>query len=61
MAMILITYREKNRRTGRMETRVSHGVCLNSGRDIITDNETIDTYIAHGAKMNQDIGEYVMA
>jgi hypothetical protein len=60
MAILLVTFTEKNPKTGRVETRVSHGVDLGTDRPVVTDNETIDVYERMGARFDKDMGEWVL-
>ncbi len=55
--IIVITTREKNPKTGRIETIVSHGVESGSLRNVVLPNETPESI---GAKFCPAIGEYVL-
>lgn len=59
MAMMLITMQERNARTGRMETIVSHGVDLDTDKTVITDSETIEVWKTRGAVFDTNMGEWV--
>jgi hypothetical protein len=60
MAILLVTFTETNPKTGRKETRVSHGVDLDTDRAVVTDNETIDVFERIGARFNEAMGEWVL-
>jgi hypothetical protein len=57
MTVIVITYREANPITGRMETLVSHGFDTDTGRNIIMPQDTPEKV---GAVFNKELGEYVL-
>lgn len=59
MALMLVTFRERNSRTGRMETLVSHGVDLDTDKTVITDSETIEVWKTRGAVFDHNMGEWV--
>jgi hypothetical protein len=55
--IMLITVREKNKRTGEEELVVSHGIDLETEKTIITSNEPPQFM---GAKFDHDMGEWVL-
>lgn len=55
--IIVITVREKNKTTGKLETIVSHGVDTVTMQNICLPNETP---AALGAKYDPEYGEYVL-
>lgn len=56
--IIVITIREKNKRTGQEELIVSHGINLHTGKTVILPCESPKQI---GAKFNIAIGEYVLS
>lgn len=56
--VVLITVREPNEDTGVMETIVSHGVHLASGRNVILPNEDPRAF---GARFDREMGEFVLS
>ena len=55
---MLITYTERNLRTGRLETLVSHGVDLSTDRVVTLPPESP---AALGARFDQNSGEWVLS
>lgn len=55
--IIVITVQERNRRTGKIETIVSHGVDSVTLRNVILENTTPENL---GAKYDPEIGGYVL-
>jgi hypothetical protein len=55
--IIVITTREKNPKTGRIEIIVSHGVESGSLKNIVLPNETPASI---GAVYDSDLGEYIL-
>lgn len=59
--IVLITMQERNTKTGRLETIVSHGVDEDSGENVILPCETIEYFIAEaGARLDENMREYVI-
>jgi hypothetical protein len=57
--IIVITSRERNEYTGKMETVVSHGIDLNDNDRIIVLPQERDPSLI-GAVFDMDVGEYVL-
>ncbi|MGF7192267.1 hypothetical protein JOE11_005345 [Robbsia andropogonis] len=55
--IIVITFRQKNQRTGREEILVSHGIDASTGRNVILPIESPGQI---GAKFCPEMGEYVI-
>lgn len=55
--VLVVTYQATNPKTGRKETRVSHGINLKTDQPVVMDDVCIDEVT--GAKWNPDMGEYV--
>jgi hypothetical protein len=55
--IIVITSKERNEKTGKIETVVSHGVEAETGRAVVLPCETPERI---GAKFNVELGEYVL-
>ena len=60
MSIVLVTTKERNPKTGVMETLVSHGYDLYSGKSCVLSCEPISVYQAAGARYNTDMGEWVL-
>ena len=60
MAMMLVTCRERDERTGLVETLVSHGVDLDTGKTVVTDGETLACWKIRGATFDKDMGEWII-
>ena len=55
--ILLITYTERNETTGRMETIVSHGIDLDTGRTVVLPQERPEQL---GGVLDRDFGEYII-
>lgn len=55
--IILVTYEEKNQRTGRSERYVSHGVHAITGRNVILPDEPLSAF---NPTFDKNLGEYVI-
>lgn len=55
--IIVITSKERNEKTGKVETVVSHGVEAETGRVVVLPCETPERI---GAKFNAEFGEFVL-
>ena len=59
--ILLITCTETNKRTGKKETIVSHGIDMDSGKTIILPCDPIEVFVRTcGARFDQDMGEWIM-
>jgi hypothetical protein len=59
--IVLITMQERNPKTGKVETIVSHGIDEDSGSNVILPCETIEYFIAEaGARLDENMREYVI-
>lgn len=59
-AILLITHLVPDPKTGRDVLVVSHGVDLRTERTVVTDNEPISAYKAHGAFFHDGMGEWCL-
>lgn len=55
--IVVIVVKEKNERTGRVETVVSHGVDYRTGKLVVMSGDSPESV---GAVFNKEIGEYVV-
>jgi len=55
--ILVITHKERNKRTGQMETIVSHGIDLETDQPVILPNETPQSI---GAVFDREYGEFVL-
>ena len=56
--ILVITHREIDKRTGREVVLVSHGVDMDTGRNVVMSQETPR---AIGAEWSNDIGGYILS
>lgn len=61
MAIVLITYRDTNPKTGRPEIYVSHGENTATGRSVVLEQDTLESYKRMGAQLDPNMGEWVLA
>ena len=55
--ILLIVYTERNETTGRIETIVSHGIDLETDREVVLPQERPEQF---GGVLDRDLGEYVI-
>jgi hypothetical protein len=55
--IIVITSKERNEKTGKVETVVSHGVESETGRAVVLPCETPERI---GARFDAELGEYIL-
>lgn len=59
--IIVITHRERNEKTGRMENIISHGVLEDTSKNVILENAPLSEAKALGwVRFEPSIGEYIL-
>ena len=61
LKVIVMTYKEKDEKTGGIETKISHGILEDLSRNITLENAPLSEAIALGwVKFDPHLGEYIL-